>query len=78
MFVVEEVGIQGWLQIIVDNIKKGNWDIVGKTISEKLNSAFQLIGKKELGLDLGKKINSVIDKDSKTKNDVSYIEDKLN
>lgn len=61
MFVIEEVGIQGWLKIIVDNIKKGKWDIVGKTIAEKLNSAFQSIGKKELGLTLGKKINSVID-----------------
>jgi hypothetical protein len=61
MFVIEEVGIQGWLKTIVDNIKKGKWDIVGKTIAEKLNSAFQSIGKKELGLNLGKKINSVID-----------------
>ena len=45
MFIIEEVGVTGWLQILINNIKKGNWNIVGKTIAEKLNSFGLHIGK---------------------------------
>ena len=59
LFVVENVGVKGWIANIIKDIRNGDWENVGFEMSMQLNKSITNIDTKKLGNNLAQKMNNV-------------------